>query len=175
MIKGENISAPGNWNERQFNVSNFPVVGVNWYEADAFCKWLSAKTGQKYRLPTEAEWEKAARGTDGRTWPWGDTFDSNFCNSTECGLHAPSAVGIFPKGVSPYGCLDMAGNVFEWCQDWFDGKKSTKTNPKGPKGGECRVVRGGSWFSNRTFCRCAFRYSVHPVLRCVGFRLARSL
>ncbi len=165
FVREKNISEPGFWNDREYNGPNVPVVGVSWYEADAFCRWLRATTGENYRLPTEAEWEKAARGTEGRIWPWGDRFESDLCNSAESGLFELSAVGIFPKGNSPYGCLDMAGNVFEWCQDWFDEdyyNKSPEANPKGPEIGECRVMRGGGWFRVGDNCRCAYRYLDHP-------------
>jgi formylglycine-generating enzyme required for sulfatase activity/predicted MPP superfamily phosphohydrolase len=180
LLKEGNISEAKYWNHRDFNKANLPVVGVSWYEADAFCRWLSEKKGKNYRLPTEAEWEKAARGTDGRTWPWGDEFESDFCNSIACGLHTPSPVGIFPKGESPYGCLDMAGNVWEWCQDWFAEKyyeKGSKSNPKGPRRGDIRVMRGGGWFDDRDYCRCAYRNIDHPAFRYYyfGFRLVRSL
>ena len=171
---------PEYWHEEKWNRPNFPVVGVNWYEAAAYASWLSEKTGKNYRLPTEAEWEKAARGTDGREYPWGNEFDKNNCNSKECGLGRTSPVGIFIKGESPFGCLDMAGNVYEWCFDWFDGgyyKKSPKKNPQGPKTGSGRVLRGGCWFGVSSLCRASSRYRLNPVnrARLVGFRLVRPL
>jgi formylglycine-generating enzyme required for sulfatase activity len=176
----EKISVPEYWHEEKWNRPNFPVVGVNWYEAAAYASWLSEKTGKNYRLPTEAEWEKAARGTDGREYPWGNEFDKNNCNSKECGLGRTSPVGIFIKGESPFGCLDMAGNVYEWCFDWFDGgyyKKSPKKNPQGPKTGSGRVLRGGCWFGVSSLCRASSRYRLNPVnrARLVGFRLVRPL
>jgi formylglycine-generating enzyme required for sulfatase activity/predicted MPP superfamily phosphohydrolase/energy-coupling factor transporter ATP-binding protein EcfA2 len=175
----EKISVPRFWYEGKWNRPNFPVVGVSWYEAVAYSNWLSKKTGKTYCLPTEAQWEKAARGTDRREYPWGKDFDKNLCNSYECKLKRTSPVGIFTKGESPYGCMDMAGNVFEWCSDWFDEryyKNSPKKNPRGPKTGSLRVYRGGSWVFHAPICACAFRYRYHPRLRDrnVGFRLARS-
>jgi formylglycine-generating enzyme required for sulfatase activity/predicted MPP superfamily phosphohydrolase len=176
----ENISEPLYWHDRKWNGPNFPVVGVNWYEADAFCKWLSHKTGKQYRLPSEAEWEKAARGKDGKEYPWGDGFGEKRCNSDELGLDRTSPVGIFPEGKSPCECLDMAGNVLEWCFDRFDKeyyKKSPDRNPPGPSEGAPRVLRGGSWISPPDDCRCAYRSGARPASRGnnAGVRLARSL
>jgi formylglycine-generating enzyme required for sulfatase activity len=155
------------------------VVVVSWYEAAAYANWLSEVTAKPYRLPTEAEWEKAARGIDGRKYPWGNEFDKIFCNSDESGLGRTSPVGIFPKGKSLYGCYDMAGNVWEWCADWFDENYYSNCpvkNPPGPTSGSHRVYRGGSWLLDAESCACPFRARYHPGLRDVnlGFRLARS-
>jgi formylglycine-generating enzyme required for sulfatase activity len=176
----ENITEPYWWHDRKWNGSNFPVVGVSRYEADAYVKWLSDVTKKTYRLPSESEWEKAARGTDGRKYPWGNEFDKKFCNTDESGLYRTSPVGIFPKGKSPYGCFDMAGNVWEWCADWYDEKYYLKTpekNPKGPKTGSRRVCRGGGWFGSEGHCACALRLRDQPANRGydLGFRLARSV
>jgi formylglycine-generating enzyme required for sulfatase activity/calcineurin-like phosphoesterase family protein/energy-coupling factor transporter ATP-binding protein EcfA2 len=175
----EKISLPGYWYDGKWNRPNFPVMGVSWYEASAYASWLSKNTGKEYRLPTEAQWEKAARGTDGREYPWGKQFNKNLCNSRECGLKRTSPVGIFPNGKSPYGCLDMSGNVYEWCSDWFEEdyyKKSPKKNPRGPKNGSHRVLRGGFWGGVAPNCRAAYRNYDLPALRAVGvgFRLLRS-
>jgi formylglycine-generating enzyme required for sulfatase activity/predicted MPP superfamily phosphohydrolase/energy-coupling factor transporter ATP-binding protein EcfA2 len=177
--KEEKISVPRFWYDGKWNRPNFPVVGVSWYEASAYANWLSKKTGKTYRLPTEAEWEKAARGTEGREYPWGNEFDKDNCNSSECGLDRTSPVGIFTEGESPYGCLDMAGNVLEWCSDWFDEdyyKKSPGKNPRGPKDGSDRVLRGGYWGIGAPLCRAACRRCDEPAARArgVGFRLLRS-
>jgi formylglycine-generating enzyme required for sulfatase activity/predicted MPP superfamily phosphohydrolase len=174
------MSEPAYWHDRKWNGPNFPVVGVSWYEAEAYARWLSKKTGYRYRLPTEAEWEKAARGTRGLTYPWVGTFDRNACNSSESGLRRTSPVGIFPKGKSPYGCCDMAGNVWEWCADWYDKEyyaTSPAENPPGPSSGSYRVYRGGCWFNDAEFCRSAYRDSFAPDYRNVnlGFRLVRSV
>lgn len=175
----QKVSEPRYWHDRQWNGPNFPVVGVNWYEAAAYAAWLSKKTGNRYCLPTEAQWEKAARGSYGLIYPWGDTFEKNMCNSAESGLDRTSPVGIFPGGVSPYGCLDMAGNVWEWCGDWYDEKyynESPSKNPQGPvSGGEKRVMRGGSWNYLSDFLRCASRGNGTPRLKFshVGFRVVR--
>jgi formylglycine-generating enzyme required for sulfatase activity/calcineurin-like phosphoesterase family protein/energy-coupling factor transporter ATP-binding protein EcfA2 len=179
-VQKEKISEPWFWHDRKWNGPNFPVVGVSWYEAAAYCKWLSHTTGDRYRLPTEAEWEKAARGTGGRKYPWRGKFDKNYCNSDELGLGRTSPVGIFPEGKGQYGCFDMSGNVWEWCLDRYDREyyeKSPEKNPQGPSEGAGRVLRGGSWFNPPDHCRCACRGGRRPVDRGqrFGVRLARSL
>ena len=170
----EKILEPKYWHDRQWNGPNFPVVGISWFEADAFCKWLSHKTGKQYRLPSEAEWEKAARGKDRRAYPWGNKFGEKKCNSGELGLGRTSPVGIFPEGKSPYECLDMAGNVLEWCLDWFSGsyyEKSPDRNPQGPLEGALRVLRGGSWIYLADYCRSAYRLTLVPAYRDLSFGL----
>jgi len=174
------ISEPLYWHDRKWNVSNFPVVGISWYEAMAYASWLSKRAGHLYRLPTEAEWEKAARGTDGSKYPWGEDFDKNSCNSDESGLNRTSPVGIFSIDKSPYGCFDMAGNVCEWCSDWYDDNyyvNSPDRNPKGPSDGAGRVIRGGGWNYNAGSCRSAIRGYGGPRYRnyILGFRLLREL
>ncbi|MCP5054572.1 MAG: SUMF1/EgtB/PvdO family nonheme iron enzyme, partial [bacterium] len=174
-----NITEPGSWPDRQWNGANFPVVNVSWYEAAAYADWLSRETGMSYRLPTEAEWEKAARGPGGNVYPWGKKFNKDYCNSRESGLKRTSPVGIFPKGKSVYDCFDMSGNVWEWCADWgSEGyyKESPSRNPKGPSAGSFRVLRGGGWFGSSLDCRAACRFWGPPSNRLdfVGFRLVRS-
>jgi len=147
-----------------------PMVYVNWKEARAYAKWAGAK------LPSEAQWEKAARGTDGRIYPWGNAWDADRCNNEQTGPEQTMAVGSLPDSVGPYGCVDMAGNVLEWCEDWYGTdyyKNSPDRNPKGPDGGEYRVLRGGSWSdTNPVYFRCAFRLDYTPALRNAfsGFR-----
>jgi formylglycine-generating enzyme required for sulfatase activity len=174
------IYEPEYWHDRKWNAPNFPVVGISWFEASAYVRWLSERAGHQYRLPTEAEWEKAARGTDGSKYPWGEDFDKNSCNSYESGLNRTSPVGIFPKDKSPYGCFDMAGNVWEWCSDWYDVEyyaNSPDRNPKGPSDGAARVIRGGSWGFYAGVCRSANRDRYDPGDRRddLGFRLLREL
>jgi len=174
----ESILEPLYWHDRKWNGPNFPVVGVSWYEAAAYARWLSKKTGKIHSLPTEAQWEKAARGTDGRVYPWGNEFDKNLCNNRELGLRRTSPVGIFPGDKSPYGCMDMAGNVWEWCADWYEEdyyKKSPTKNSQGPSDGSNRVIRGARWGDVAWYCRAACRHGIRRAIRDValGFRLVR--
>jgi formylglycine-generating enzyme required for sulfatase activity len=182
-----------------FDVPNHPVVGVSWYEAVAFCRWLteqlqisdfrfaiddltdgnlkSAIENRKFvvRLPSEAEWEKAARGMDGRIYPWGEEPDPDKANYDETGIRATSAVGCFPGGASPCGALDMSGNVWEWCRTkWRESYKEPAD--ESPEGTSPRVVRGGSWLFGRWLVRCAFRFRGGPVYRYYlqGFRVVVS-
>ena len=156
-----------------------PVVYVSWHDAAAYCHWLADVTGKPYRLPSEAEWEKGARGSDGRIYPWGNRWDAERCNSVEGSLHNTTPVGAYPEGASPYGLLDMAGNVWEWVADWYDSSyysQSPGRNPPGPDSGELRVLRGGSWFYDPHIVRSAHRGWLNPVARYydVGFRCARG-
>jgi formylglycine-generating enzyme required for sulfatase activity len=151
-----------------------PVVGVTWYEARAYCRWLSAGTGGRYRLPTEAEWEKAARGTDGRLYPWGDEFDARRCNTRASGLNRTEPVGRrSPAGESPYGCAEMAGNASEWTLSQY--KPYPYDGSDGRNEGEGvaeRVIRGGSWYKPALRARPAARGMNDPFFadNDVGFR-----
>ena len=176
---------PQGWEGDQFPAEkgSHPVVNVSWDDATAYCKWLSEKTGKQYHLPTEAEWEKAARGEDGRVYPWGDVFDPQKANTVETKIGDTSDVGRFsPQGDSPYGCVDMAGNIWEWCNDWFNENEykqrqaKEEKDPPGPKTGTVRVLRGGSFYISHRFARCALRYwnSPNSLSRDVGFRVAVS-
>src|SRR6185437_17051539 len=131
---------------------------VSWSDAMAYVVWLAQLTGQPWRLPTEAEWEKAARGTDGRIYPWGDEFDKARCNTRESGIGTTSPIGRYPNGESPYHVQDMTGNVWEWTSSLFqpypyrknDGRENINST-------ENRVLRGGSWDDNPLGTRAAFR------------------
>jgi formylglycine-generating enzyme required for sulfatase activity len=176
-------AAPEYWSEQVLKQhGNKPVVGVDWSDASAYCAWA------KKRLPTEAEWERAARGTDQRLYPWGDTTpDRSLANLDNCcdfKYHsALTEVGSLGRGKSPYGVYDMAGNVWEWVADWYDESyyiKSPERNPNGPSQGILRVVRGGAWTSNPVSVRSAFRDKLSPSYRRaaqdgdLGFRCAKD-
>lgn len=156
--------------------SPHPVVNVSWFDALVFCRWASDMTGKEVRLPTEAEWEKAARGSDGRLFPWGNTFDAKFLNSAEGKISGTTPADNFSSGISPYGVWDMAGNVWEWVNDWYKPDyyaERVDVNPQGPETGYYKALRGGAWFSDQQHVRAADRTHFNPENRYdyVGFRV----
>jgi formylglycine-generating enzyme required for sulfatase activity len=167
---------PGHWEARKppRGKADHPVVNVSWDDAVAYCDWLAGVTGKPYRLPSEAEWEKGARGTDGRIYPWGDEWDAGRCNTEEAGVGDTTPVGAYPRGRSPYGLLDMTGNVWEWTRSLYKGY------PYDPEDGRedldasgNRAWRGGCWLNVRRNVRCAVRIIGRPgsFLDRVGFRV----
>ena len=183
FVKATGHQAPGHWQSSTIpsGKEHHPVVNVSWEDAAAFCTWASQVTGREVRLPTEAEWEKAARGTDGRIYPWGNQApDKSRCNFAG-NENGTTPVGQYsPQGDSPYGCVDMAGNVWEWCADWYDEsyyKTAPARNPRGPQKGEDRVLRGGWWLYNELYARGAHRSRFPPSFPSVlpyGFRCGAS-
>ncbi len=207
------FSEPLHWNDAVYNGGGipgndeFPVVGVSWFEAAAYCSWLSAVTGSVYRLPTEAEWEKAARGGDyldgdedqqvpnpisQRRYPWGNEIDGSYANYLDSG--DPYDNGLTPVGyyegsvqgdfsthdnASPYGAYDMAGNVYEWINDYYEEgyEAGTSTNPQGPEYGSGHVIRGSAFLYETFKQRSAYRGAYYPSFRgaYIGIRCVREL
>lgn len=166
---------PRFWDDPRFNAPDQPVVGVSWFDAVAFCDWLSASTGDPWRLPTEAEREKAARGgLDGARFPWGDDAGPD---GGRLDQDAPRPAGLSaPNG---YGLFDMGYNVHEWCADWYGADYyaiSPARDPRGPATGMRRASRGGAWRHQIKVSRCAARSSLDPSFRYndYGFRVVRD-
>ncbi|MCB9150918.1 MAG: SUMF1/EgtB/PvdO family nonheme iron enzyme [Caldilineaceae bacterium] len=170
----ENIAGPDRYGG-DYETPNHPQVGVSWYEAMAYCAWLSEVSGQEVRLPTEAEWERAARHTDGRIFAWGNEFEPTWCNMSETGIGVTSAVGIFPGGNAKCGAADMTGNVLEWCSTKWLGDYADYENrvDDTSEGDERRVLRGGAFLDTRVDLRCAYRDYLDPRNRFnrVGWRV----
>jgi formylglycine-generating enzyme required for sulfatase activity len=195
FVAATGVAAPLSWRSDQpgAEIADHPVVDINWEEARQFCVWLSSAATApldvvgdaprrimqpQFRLPSEAEWEHAARGTDGRTFPWGDDFAVAYANTREAGQAGTSPVGSFARGASPYGLLDMAGNVWELTSSLdmvypytTDGERE-RLDASGR-----RIARGGCYANPHGFARCACRFRFGPTVRTqfLGFRLALSL
>lgn len=172
------IYKDGEYKPRE-GLEDYPANRISWHGADAYCKWKGK------RLPTEAEWEKAARGTDQRIFPWGDEFPSNervtFRRKfPELKFKAMEKVDALPLGRSPYGVHQMAGNVWEWVSDWYSAdyyENSPKSNPKGPEEGDSKVLRGGNWYYKAYYMRTTYRFNDPPGKFKVwqGVRCAKSV
>jgi formylglycine-generating enzyme required for sulfatase activity len=184
------ITAPEFWHDPNWTRNpHLPIVGISWYTASAYTNWLAAHNGVPFRLPTESEWEKAARSSDGRRYPWGNRWEPAYCNVAQQSIDtwdAPAeqndstlnAVGQFsPQGDSPFGCADMAGNIWEWCQSPLRRYPLNAEHRSEADSTEQQIVRGGSWYHGPDDARCAARYCYFPQGRdnVVGFRLALSI
>jgi formylglycine-generating enzyme len=168
---------PPTWNDPNFNHPEHPATAVSWFEATAYCEWLSETTGTHYRLPSEAEWERAARGgVDGKLFPWGDDPPQSRPHYDSLWKSGPEPVRR--SGPNAYGLYEMCENVHEWCSDWFQAdyySNSPERNPQGPESGERKSSRGGSWRHHIKIARCSARSSIPPQFQYAdyGFRLAR--
>lgn len=172
--QAQDVTGPERYSEK-FQIPNHPVVGVSWYEAVAYCAWLSEQMGYAIALPTEAQWERAARHIDARVYPWNRDFAPERCNMNQTGIGATSAVGVFPGGNAECGAADMAGNVWEWCSTvWRNNYEEYERQVSDNlTGNETRCVRGGSWAYYDFYVRCAYRGRYDPNVRLdnYGFRL----
>jgi formylglycine-generating enzyme required for sulfatase activity len=166
------IALPEFWNNSEWHISTHPVVGVSWYEALAFCWWLREKIHLKVTLPTEEQWQRAAQGDDGRKFPWGMGFDNNRANTEESGIRKTTPVDKYSAGASPFGVMDMSGNVYEWCLNQWDDIESGSPSIVG---NARRSVRGGNWSYPQA--GTMDRESRSPIARKpgLGFRVCRSL
>jgi formylglycine-generating enzyme required for sulfatase activity len=183
FVRATGHRAPVHWKNKVISKGEeqHPVVNVSWQDAIAFCQWVRELPGRRaVRLPTEAEWEKAARGGDGRIYPWGNEAPTSKRCNFELSVSGTSPVGKYsPQGDSPYDCADMAGNVWEWVNDWFDAHYygiAPASNPRGPSSGSTCVLRGGAFDNNHDYIRCACRNGGNPNYgsNYLGFRVAIS-
>lgn len=172
-------AAPPFWEEPNFQDPQQPVVGPSWFDAVDFCEWLSQLTGRKYRLPTEAEWERAARGgIEDQLYSWGNAAPEELPGYSNRWRNGPERVGLYPP--NRYGLFNMGDNVHEWCADWYDPhyyQHSPQRNPRGPEQGARRASRGGAWRHHIKVSRSAARSSIPPAFKYAdyGFRVAQSL
>ena len=170
---------PPFWKDANFNHPQQPVAGVSWYEATRYCDWLSAQTGRHYRLPTEAEWERAARGgIEHKKFPWGDDPPQSLPDYAARWQTGPEPVARYAP--SAFGLYNICDNVHEWCSDWYDPNyyaSSPERNPHGPETGQRKASRGGSWRHQIKVARCSARSSIPPKFQYAdyGFRLACDL
>jgi sulfatase modifying factor 1 len=167
---------PPLWDDPNFNHPEQPVVAASWFDAVKYCEWLSAATSRYYRLPTEAEWERAARGNlENKLFPWGDAPPESLPDYETRWKSGPEKVGRYAP--NPFGLYDISENVHEWCSDWYQADYyavSPERNPRGPETGERRSSRGGSWRHHIKVTRCAARSSIPPEFHYAdyGFRVA---
>jgi len=174
--------APPNWGQPGFDDPCHPVVSVSWFEAEKYCRWVSDLTGHTYRLPTEAEWERAARGgEEGRLYPWGDDLPASQADYQQrWGGEVLGPLPVASGKPNPFGVFDLCENVHEWCADFYQADyyaRSPGRNPTGPSTGERRASRGGSWRHHLRVSRVAARSSIPPSFQYAdyGFRVVRAL
>jgi sulfatase modifying factor 1 len=176
FLKETSHTPPLLWNDSSFDQPEQPVVSVSWLDAVAYCDWLSHVTAGKFRLPTEAEWERAARGgAEGETFPWGECAPEELPNYANRWKSGPEAVGLYAPNA--YGLYNVGDNVHEWCADWYDPAYyavSPERDPRGPLAGSRRASRGGSWRHHIKVTRTAARSSIPPEFKYAdyGFRVA---
>jgi formylglycine-generating enzyme required for sulfatase activity len=179
FIEDTGHEPPPGWADPRFNHPDQPVTSVSWFDATRYCEWLREKTARLYRLPTEAEWERAARGgLEGRLYTWGDDSPQLQANYSNLWLNGPERVGQRPP--NGFGLHDISENVHEWCSDWFDELyyvDSPSSNPQGPAAGTRRSSRGGSWRHQIKITRVAARSSIPPEFKYsdYGFRCAITI
>ncbi len=178
FLAATNASAPSCWSDPNFNHPKMPVVAVSWHDAVAYCDWLRGATRKGYRLPTEAEWECAARGgTEGSAYAWGNSLPESLPDYANRWKSGPEPVGLYAPNL--YGLYNIGDNVHEWCADCYDANyysDSPERNPPGPADGTRRASRGGSWRHHIKVSRNAARSSIPPGFQYAdyGFRIARS-
>ena len=179
FLHATNSAPPPFWNDPHFNNPHQPVVAVSWFEATKYCEWLSLGSGKYYRLPTEAEWERAARGrSESKLFPWGDAPPQSLPDYAKRWQTGPEPVARYaPSG---FGLYDICENVHEWCGDWYVADyyaSSPERNPSGPASGQRRASRGGSWRHHIKVSRCAARSSIPPKFQYAdyGFRVVCDL
>jgi formylglycine-generating enzyme len=178
FLLATNCPPPLCWTDANFNPPKMPVVAVSWYEAVAYCDWVGQETGKRCRLPTEAEWERAARGgLEGSLYPWGDAGPESVPDYAKRWKLGPEPVGMY--AANAYGLYNLGDNVHEWCADWYDSGyygHSAERNPRGAVDGSRRASRGGSWRHHIKVTRTAARSSIPPEFQYAdyGFRIAQS-
>lgn len=178
FLEATDTEPPSFWSHPDFCRPRQPVVGVSWFEAVAYCDWLSSTTKLHFRLPTEAEWERAARGgIEGALFPWGDLPPQSRPGYSTRWKRGPEDAGRSAPNV--YGLFEMCENVHEWCSDWFDAayyQHSPERNPGGPEAGQRKASRGGSWRHQIKISRCSARSSIPPEFQYAdyGFRVAAN-
>jgi formylglycine-generating enzyme len=179
FLRVTNAGSPPGWQDTNFNDPQQPVVGVSWFQAVQYCEWLASQTGRPYRLPTEAEWERAARGgVEQKQFSWGDDPPDSLADYATRWQIAPEPVARY--AANTFGLYNIGDNVHEWCSDWYDANyyaTSPDRNPRGPEHGERKSSRGGSWRHHVKVARCSARSSIPPEFQYTdyGFRVACAL